>query len=111
MDSLNALEEEFAEQEKLLQERLLKQLSAGEKMSSLTAAPEWEYYVSSLQKTIERNKKVIVSDKFINDHNGYLFLAAQTLTLERLIGNIDRIRKQYENAAKQLNELEEQQNG
>ena len=102
MDSNNILQEEFDKNT----ERLRLRLDNGEKVENLTSAPEWEWYAESLTKTLERTKDTMASATFINDHNGYIYAAAQAMVIKNLLENIERMKKQYRDAAARLNEME-----
>lgn len=101
---LNILEDELNRKRK----KLIKALEQGEKVSNLTAAPEWEFYIGWLESVKTEYTKNISGTGFVNDHNGYLLTLGALQAIETVIRGTGRFLQAYDSAQKQQYELDKE---
>lgn len=89
------------------QRKLLRAIEQGEKINNLTAAPEWAFFENFLKDSRKKLLKRMASTEFVNDHNGYLFVAASASTIENILSSIDGFKSAFDKAVADLNRIEE----
>jgi flagellar biosynthesis/type III secretory pathway chaperone len=88
--------------------RLVQTLEQGEQAINLSSAPEWQFYVDWINAWKAKLTTEIMSTKFINDHNGYLYAAAQFETIDVVLKAIDAFKREYEKAGPAITKIDHQ---
>lgn len=85
--------------------KLVKALDQGEKINNLTASPEWEFFEEWLTSLDKQFTKQMRTGAFVKDHEGYIYAAALTSTIETILEGVKRFKKTYEHAGTELNNI------
>lgn len=101
------MEAQLSQELEKRREQLLKALGQGERMQNLGMAPEWEFFIGWIEASKKKFERQIASDKFVNDHNGYLRVLGTIQALDMIIKGVDGFKKAYEQASKQFSELKQ----
>lgn len=88
---------------------LYRTIEQGDKVHNLTAAPEWEFFESWLRAVEDQIVKKMKTGSYINDHNGYIYSAACTSVIDSVFKGIDKFKKAYEKAQKELVRVKKEQ--
>lgn len=70
---------------------LEQQINEGHEMQSLQTHSGWIRLRKIIDGMLEAYKNDLVSDKYINDHNGYLAIVGAHNALQSIINKVDRI--------------------